>query len=98
MSVGIWQILLVVILILLLFGAGRLPRIMGDLAAGLKAFKQGMDDKKPPQEGDTDASSDNDIPGESQATPLLAKPKSAGVKKTISKKKNQKAPDHSNQG
>ena len=42
MSPSIWQILIVVVLILLFFGAGRLPRIMEDLAKGIKSFKKGM--------------------------------------------------------
>ena len=37
-----WIVVLLVILIL--FGAGKLPQVMGDLAKGVKAFKQGMKD------------------------------------------------------
>jgi sec-independent protein translocase protein TatA len=44
MSLGIWQILLIVLLVLLLFGAGKLPHVMGDLAKGVKNFKKGLDD------------------------------------------------------
>ncbi len=44
MSLGIWQILLIVVLVLLLFGAGKLPSVMGDLAKGVKNFKKGLDD------------------------------------------------------
>ncbi|MCB1556306.1 MAG: twin-arginine translocase TatA/TatE family subunit [Alphaproteobacteria bacterium] len=51
MAPGIWQILLIVLVILLLFGAGKLPRIMGDLAKGVGAFKRGLKD-----EGDETAS------------------------------------------
>lgn len=45
MAPGIWQILLIVLVILLLFGAGKLPRIMGDLAKGVSAFKKGLKDE-----------------------------------------------------
>ncbi|MAQ71843.1 MAG: twin-arginine translocase TatA/TatE family subunit [Alphaproteobacteria bacterium] len=45
MSPSIWQILIVVALIMLLFGAGKLPRIMGDMAEGIKSFKRGMRDE-----------------------------------------------------
>ncbi|CAK0753486.1 hypothetical protein CCP1ISM_5030002 [Azospirillaceae bacterium] len=35
-------------MILILFGAGRLPTVMGDLAKGVKAFRAGLkDDEKP---------------------------------------------------
>ena len=44
MSLGIWQILLIVVLVLLLFGAGKLPNVMGDLAKGVKNFKKGLED------------------------------------------------------
>ena len=38
--------LVVLAIILLLFGAGRLPQVMGDFAKGLKAFKAGMKDEE----------------------------------------------------
>lgn len=41
-GIGIWQIAIVVVVVILLFGAGRLPRLMGDMAKGIKSFKQGM--------------------------------------------------------
>ena len=41
-GIGIWQIAIVVVVVILLFGAGRLPRLMGDLAKGIKSFKQGI--------------------------------------------------------
>ena len=42
MGISIWQVLLVALVVVLLFGAGRLPRLMGDMAKGIKSFKQGM--------------------------------------------------------
>lgn len=45
MSPGFWQILIVVLVIAVLFGAGRLPRVMEDLAKGIQAFKKGMKDE-----------------------------------------------------
>lgn len=44
MGLSIWQVLIVVVLVLLVFGAGRLPRIMEDLAKGIKSFKKGIAD------------------------------------------------------
>lgn len=43
MSIGIWQLVLIFGIVMLLFGAGRLPRIMGDLARGIKSFKSELD-------------------------------------------------------
>ena len=48
MGIGIWQILIVVVLVFLLFGAGRLPRVMEDIAKGIKSFKKGMNDEDTP--------------------------------------------------
>lgn len=40
--------LVVLLIVVLLFGAGKLPHVMGDFAKGIKAFKAGMrDDEKP---------------------------------------------------
>jgi sec-independent protein translocase protein TatA len=42
MSIGIWQILLVVALVVLLFGRNKISDLMGDVAKGIKSFKKGM--------------------------------------------------------
>tara|TARA_B100000287_G_scaffold326022_1_gene310274 strand:- start:660 stop:860 length:201 start_codon:yes stop_codon:yes gene_type:complete len=42
MSIGIWQIAIVVILVVLLFGRGKISSLMGDVAKGIKSFKRGM--------------------------------------------------------
>ena len=52
MSPSIWQILIVVALIFLIFGAGRLPRIMEDIAKGMKSFKRGLNDDEPQKRPD----------------------------------------------
>ncbi|MEM6781314.1 MAG: twin-arginine translocase TatA/TatE family subunit [Pseudomonadota bacterium] len=49
MAPSIWQILIVVVLVLLIFGAGRLPRIMEDVAKGIKSFKKGMSEDDAPK-------------------------------------------------
>lgn len=45
MSLVHW--LVVILVIIVIFGAGRLPNVMGDLAQGIKAFKRGMKDEDP---------------------------------------------------
>jgi TatA/E family protein of Tat protein translocase len=42
MSIGIWQVVLVLLIVLILFGGGKLPKVMGDIAKGLKNFKDGI--------------------------------------------------------
>ena len=44
MSIGIWQVVLILMIVLILFGAGKLPKVMGDVAKGVKSFKAGMKD------------------------------------------------------
>lgn len=46
MSLGPWQLFLVLIIILVLFGAGRLPQVMGDLGKGIKNLKQELKDSE----------------------------------------------------
>ncbi len=43
-SFSLMHWMIVLLIVLLLFGAGKLPRVMGDFAKGLKAFKSGMKD------------------------------------------------------
>ena len=42
MGLSIWQIAIVVILVVLLFGRGKISSLMGDVAKGIKSFKKGM--------------------------------------------------------
>ena len=49
MTPSIWQLLIVLVIVLLLFGRGKIPQLMGDMAKGIKSFKKGMsssDDEK----------------------------------------------------
>ncbi|MBT92015.1 MAG: twin-arginine translocase TatA/TatE family subunit [Candidatus Pelagibacter bacterium] len=42
MGLSIWQIAIVVVLVVLLFGRGKISSLMGDVAKGIKSFKKGM--------------------------------------------------------
>ena len=64
MSIGIWQIAIVVILVVLLFGRGKISSLMGDVAKGIKSFKIGMasdvtDDTEPKNISDENKDSEN---------------------------------------
>lgn len=63
MSPGIGSIILVVILIVLLFGRGKISALMGDLAKGITSFKKGLKDSS-----DDDSSNEKreDSPKESE--------------------------------
>ena len=64
MSIGIWQIAIVVILVVLLFGRGKISSLMGDVAKGIKSFKKGMasdvtDDSEPKNISENNQDSSN---------------------------------------
>ena len=64
MSIGIWQIAIVVILVVLLFGRGKISSLMGDVAKGIKSFKKGMasdvtDESEPKNISDDNKDSNN---------------------------------------
>ena len=64
MSIGIWQIAIVVILVVLLFGRGKISSLMGDVAKGIKSFKKVMasdvtDDTEPKNISDENKDSEN---------------------------------------
>ena len=59
MSIGIWQIAIVVILVVLLFGRGKISSLMGDVAKGIKSFKKGMSDDSSSNSDSSNNNSDN---------------------------------------
>ncbi len=46
MQVGPWQLLIVAIVVLVLFGRGKVSNLMGEVGKGISAFKKGVDDGK----------------------------------------------------
>ena len=59
MSIGFWQIAIVVILLVLLFGRGKISSLMGDVAKGIKSFKKGMSDDASTNNQDDNSKSDS---------------------------------------
>ncbi|MCB2079619.1 MAG: Sec-independent protein translocase subunit TatA [Novosphingobium sp.] len=49
MNVGPWQLLIIALVVLVLFGRGRISEMMGDFGKGIKSFKKGLndDDERP---------------------------------------------------
>jgi sec-independent protein translocase protein TatA len=56
-NIGWTGIIIIAILVVILFGKGKISSIMGDLAKGIKSFKKGMSDDN---SGKNDSSSDSD--------------------------------------
>ncbi len=42
MGIGFINILVVLFIVLILFGAGKLPKVMGDLGKGIRSFREGL--------------------------------------------------------
>ena len=52
-SLSIWHWIVVIVVVLLLFGRGKISDLMGDVASGIKAFKKGMaEDDKPAEKSE----------------------------------------------
>ena len=51
---SIWHWIIVLIIVLLLFGKGKIPTLMGDMAKGIKSFKKNMSDEENSSTSDSD--------------------------------------------
>jgi|TARA_B100000768_G_scaffold118854_1_gene109942 sec-independent protein translocase protein TatA len=59
MGISFWQIAVVVVLVVLLFGRGKISSLMGDVAKGIKSFKKGMSDDNSSDSDSSNNDSDN---------------------------------------
>jgi len=75
MSLMHWLVVLAIILVL--FGAGKLPRVMGDFAKGIKAFKSGM--KEQDEEEAAAAAAPPQVPPPAGAATTTAAPAAANA-------------------
>tara|TARA_B100001093_G_C25894790_1_gene622034 strand:- start:48 stop:242 length:195 start_codon:yes stop_codon:yes gene_type:complete len=60
MGISFWQIAIVVVLVVLLFGRGKISSLMGDVAKGIKSFKKGMSDDASNNQEDNSKSDSSD--------------------------------------
>ena len=44
-SIGVWQIVIIAVVVVLLFGRGKISELMGDVAKGINSFKKGLNEK-----------------------------------------------------
>ena len=58
MGLSIWHLMIVLAVVLVVFGAGRLPQVMSDLGKGLRSFKGGIN----ADEGLLENKSDRQLP------------------------------------
>ena len=59
MGISFWQIAIVVVIVVLLFGRGKISSLLGDVAKGIKSFKRGMSDDSSSNTDDNKTNSDN---------------------------------------
>jgi len=81
MSIGFWQIAIVVVLVVLLFGRGKISSLMGDVAKGIKSFKKGMSDN-PDQTGSLSSTSEKTSNEESSKSEKTSNEESSKSEKT----------------
>ena len=60
MGISFWQIAIVVVIVVLLFGRGKISSLMGDVAKGIKSFKKGMSDDSSNNEDNKNDSDNSD--------------------------------------
>jgi sec-independent protein translocase protein TatA len=54
-SLSIWHWMIVLVIVLVLFGRGRVSEIMGDFGKGIKSFKEGMNEEEAKKSASTPA-------------------------------------------
>ena len=50
-KIGVPELIIILVIILVIFGAGRVPEIGGALGRGIRSFRKGIQDEKPLKEG-----------------------------------------------
>ena len=47
MAIGVWKLVLILLIVLVIFGAGKLPQMMGDIGKGIRSLKDGLKGAEP---------------------------------------------------
>lgn len=69
MGISIWQILIIAVVVVLLFGRGKISELMGDVAKGINSFKKGLN------EADSETTDDKTIEHQAGETVSMDKTK-----------------------
>ena len=46
-GLGHWEIILILVIVLIIFGAGKLPKVASELAKGIKSFRKSLNENPP---------------------------------------------------
>jgi len=68
MMPSIWQILIVLLIVLLVFGTKKLRNVGSDLGSAIRGFRKGMSEDEPPKQIDAEAEAGKSAAGEKQAS------------------------------
>lgn len=49
MGGSVWELALILVIVFVLFGAGKLPKVMGDIGKGIKSLRDGLHDENKPE-------------------------------------------------
>jgi sec-independent protein translocase protein TatA len=66
MDISLWQVAIVIVIVLLLFGSRRLPELGRSLGDGMREFKDGITGKKEPEDSEKPAELQASKPAESE--------------------------------
>lgn len=62
MSIGPWQLILILLIVFVIFGAGKLPRVMGDVGKGIRSLREGLKAEEKGAPALSDAKKDDNDP------------------------------------
>ena len=60
MTPSIWQLLIVLVIVIILIGRGKIPQLIDEMAKGIKSFKKGMSDDDKKEDKNIENNSDNE--------------------------------------
>lgn len=68
-GLGPTELIIILVIVLIIFGAGKLPKVMGDMGRGVKSFKKAMSEEElaAQNEADKDAAIQGDVKKDTQA-------------------------------
>ncbi len=83
-NLGVWEILLIMVVVLLVFGAKRLPEVGASIGKGMREFKRSLTDTSDAIMGQDEQSRGHIAPRQMDAPPQTGTPQNSGEPKRLS--------------
>lgn len=77
-SIGPFQIIIIAVVILILFGRGRISEMMGDFGKGVKSFRKGLTDEEEPSKPAAQIAHENQAPAAAESVDSAESEKTSG--------------------